>query len=313
MRTQLVLPNSLSLRLFATGWAALAVSSLAHGTPVYLSPTSLFSSGQYARDNLERRTVETLTQRWLRLRTVGGRIGWAPEDMLIAHESKVFALKDDLPLRSAPLPFADVTATLRAGTVLKRIGEGALRWGRVPTDGRRVGHRWSRADAPSDFWWPMTDGFGDDEGRAPRAGAERLTTEALFKRKIFDAATSPARANLQFVSAGGLFRTVDGQTWRRIPELKNANFPLSIAKSGAIFAGPYASDDDGETFQQFVKWDALVDAIKFARKVDPERLKILEARPLDRTGERLRLHVDIGRGAPVAVLTEDRGTTWVAD
>jgi hypothetical protein len=215
--------------------------------------------------------------------------------------------RDEMPLRAAPLPFAEVVISLAAGTRLTRVASAELRWGMASMRGIADGSR----DGMSEAWWPMAEGFSEDGKKAGPPAGKRLTTAELFKRKIFDVATSASVPGLQFVSAQGVFRTTDGKSWARVAALKDGNFPLAVARSGAVFAGPYASFDHGETFQQFVKWDALIDALKATYEIDPARLQVLDIRALDPMGERLRLALEIGVGQPAVALTNDQGLTWL--
>ena len=317
-------PKAYFVRFCFLAIAATAGSPTARATPVYLAPSSLYPSGHYAREFLVSRTAFERTQAWLRVRAPSGAIGWAPEDHLVTKDtnksagvfSPGFALKRDdvistrdaLPLRSAPLPFADIVAYVDWGAKLKRIASAELKWGKAAF--RPSGE--SRWDGPVEVWWPMAKGFGEDGAKAARLQAETLTTVELFKRKLYDLAVSPTRPESQIASAEGVFRSVDGKLWRRVAEFKNGNFPVAIARSGAIFVGPYASDDDGESFHQFVKWDALMAALKRAFDAGPESVQVVDVRPLDRDGQRLRLKLALGFGEPVIALTADRGLTWEA-
>jgi hypothetical protein len=141
---------------------------------------------------------------------------------------------------------------------------------------------------------------------------EKLTTSALFSRKIFDMASSPAIPSLKFASAQGVFRTVDGQEWVKIPLFQDKNYPISIASGGAIFIGPYVSDDHGETFQQWIRWDSLVATLRTHRGRAASGLKILEIRPQDTSGKRVQLQLSLSDDEAVRVRTDDQGVSWRA-
>lgn len=305
-------------------------ANVAHAAPaqqkrsvaVYVSPTSPFPSGQFPREFLESRTIETRAQRWLRVRAANGKVGWVPEDSLITRYNQAsfgaFAPRWPLqpmegivarasqPLRSSPQPSAEIVATLPRGSSVQRVADTILRWGRAR--GKSLGHTWK--DSEKSVWWPMSE--STETGSIAKKSIELrpLSTAEVFKRKIFDLAASPTQPERQLASAKGVFRTVDGRMWERIPEFGELNYPVAYSRSGAAFVGPYVSNDGGKTFEQFVKWDALVDAIKTAFEVDPDRMKILETKPLDASGTRVRLNLEIGAGQIAVATTEDFGSTW---
>ena len=123
-------------------------------------------------------------------------------------------------------------------------------------------------------------------------------------------ATSPAIPALKFVSAQGVYRTNDGREWSRIATFANNNYPIAIAGAGAVFIGPYLSDDQGETFQQWIRWDILVSTLRHLNQHAPPSLQIAEIRPLDASGRRVLLKLNLGAGLPVSVVTDDQGVSW---
>ena len=234
---------------------------------------------------------------WIQLRMPSGLMGFVRRaDVVLANDlgaegaRPLFDLTD---LRSAPLPFADVVKPLRLAAKLKIIGHRSLRWGRSPL--KDLG----------EIWWPMAD---ESDESSPNANRERLTTNQLFKRKIFDMAASPAIPALKFVSAEGVFRTNDGREWTRIPLFENKNYPIAIAGDGQIFIGPYMSDDHGETFQQWIRWDRLV--AKLRHVPSSGGLRILEVKPIDAAGLKVVVKLDVGLSDPVHVQTTDQGQSW---
>ena len=197
------------------------------------------------------------------------------------------------PLRSAPLPYADLVQSLSSGNRLEIIQTETLRWGfaRIPSIG--------------EIWWPMSE-EREDLGPTP----EKLATSQLFRRKIFDMASSPSIPKLKFVSAQGLFRTIDGTEWTKIPVFQDKNYPIAVAGGGSVFVGPYISDDHGETFEQWIRWDTLVATLRGRQRLAPRGLQILDIRPKDPAGRRVALKLDVGWEEPVRVVTDDQGRSW---
>lgn len=200
------------------------------------------------------------------------------------------------PLRSAPLPYANLERNLPLASDLKITGSDVLRWGMA------------RVTDIGEIWWPMADGLIDEEKDG--AHPELISSDELFRRKIFDMASSPAIPSLKFVSAQGVYRTLDGHQWTKLATFENKNYPIAIAGLGSIFVGPYISDDHGETFQQWIRWDSLVAVLRRNSKVTPQNLQIQEIKPEDPTGRRVILKLAIGKDATVRLLTEDQGLSW---
>jgi hypothetical protein len=209
-------------------------------------------------------------------------------------DERVRVLFDLAPLRSAPLPFADVVRTIGPESDLKVIANTTLRWGqaRVPEMG--------------EMWWPITEEA--DERSA--GGREKISSRDLFKRRIFDMASSPAVPSLKFASARGVFRTVDGKEWTKIPIFKDANYPIAVAGGGSVFVGPYVSDDHGETFQQWIRWDSLVATLRRQAKASASGLQILAIKPQDASGRSTILSLNAGLAKPVQLITDDQGVSW---
>ncbi len=209
------------------------------------------------------------------------------------------------PLRASPLPYADLIRSLPFSSTLTLLTSSTLRWGLAST--REQG----------DVWWPMTDEQAAAKEvalfeRTERTSdvLEKIGTAALFSRKIYDMATSHSIPSLKFASADGIFRTIDGATWTKIPLFRDQNYPIAVSKSGSIFIGPYVSDDHGETFQQWIRWDSLISSLSIKHDVSAQNLKILEIRPEDSLGHKVTLRLNVGLDEPIRVATEDQGISW---
>ena len=207
----------------------------------------------------------------------------------------VMVVRDEVDLRSAPLPYADFVRSLQAGRRAKLIDARSLRWGLTALP--EIG----------EAWWPIASDFDDEK---PVTTGDRFDTQDVFRRKIFDMASSPAIPSLKFVSAQGLFRTTDGSTWTRVPLFDDKNYPISIAGGGSVFVGPYVSDDHGETFEQWIRWDSLLATLRRFSRLPPGALQILEIKPQDTNGRRVIVKLNVGLKKPVHVFTEDQGLTW---
>jgi SH3-like domain-containing protein len=227
---------------------------------------------------------------------------WTAGDL---GENGVRAAVSLAPLRKEPLPYADLIRSLSYSATLTAVKSSVLKWGLAST--REQG----------EVWWPMTDSVdmrGEvaslEQMKPTSEATEKISTEKLFQRKMYDMATSRAIPTLKFASADGIFRTTDGASWTRIPLFRDQNYPIAVAKNGSIFIGPYVSYDHGETFQQWIKWDSLVSSLEARADVSAQNLKIVEIKPEDAQGHRVTLRLNVGRDTPVRVATDDQGTSW---
>lgn len=238
---------------------------------------------------------------FLKVRTPEGVVGFTPKANCLT--AKTLTAKDALfirsgtILRSAPTPdSAEIRRSERFAR--HKVAETAtLKWGRVEVPGK------------GSVWWPV------DEGSKVSLKTEwekYSASDVFLKRKIFDLAASPAVPNLRFASANGIFRTLNDKQWEKIPRFAEQNHPIAVAKSGRLFVGALYSDDHGETFHSFVRFDQLVSSLKSRWKINPRRFKFLEVKPVSENGSELIMKIDIGLKKPVQAITRDHGNSWAA-
>ncbi len=61
----------------------LAFSLSSGAVPVYLSPSSLFSSGSFPREVLERKTSDIRLEAWYKVKTADNKVGWLPSNHVL--------------------------------------------------------------------------------------------------------------------------------------------------------------------------------------------------------------------------------------
>lgn len=258
-----------------------AIDRLAAFTPISILKSVANSHGQWLEIQHETGTV------WIERKNV-----WLPQDL---KGGSARALQPGLELRSSPLPHADLVKRLVGTEVIKIIGSKYLRWGKVNVPE----HGW--------LWWPISDDRLDGPNAIPPL---RLTTQDLVGQNIFDMASSQSVPGLRFASANGIFKSRDGVMWSMIPKFENRNYPIAVAKSGSVFVGPYVSNDHGESFEQWIRWDRLIEALKRNTRAAPVRMRISALHTLDADGKSIQLTLDVGRTKPIQIETHDRGITW---
>lgn len=238
---------------------------------------------------------------FLQVRTGNGLVGFVPRANGLTAKNlsakEVIFTRSGIILRSAPTPDS---AEIRRSEKLRRhriIETSTIKWGRVEVKGK------------GSVWWPL-----DESSKvATKTEWQKFSASDIFlKRKIFDLAASQTVPNLRFASANGIFRTLNDKQWEKIPQFGNQNHPIAVAKSGRLFVGFWYSDDHGETFHTYVRFDKLVSSLKSRWKMNPRRFKFLEVKPVSTNGSHLIVKVDIGLKKPVQAITRDQGTTWSA-
>lgn len=208
-----------------------------------------------------------------------------------------------LELRSSPYPNADVVKRLSMAERLKVLTTKYLRWGhvRIPEHGY--------------LWWPISDDIVDQPGFLPPM---KISTGDLLSRGLYDMVAGDRDTGLRFASARGVFRSRDGREWSKIPKFEDKNYPLATTSNGWIFVGPYLSRDQGANFDQWIRWDILVETVKRSTGSMLSRVRIsnIIARANSGDGDRpgagdeIQIELDMGRSQPLQLITEDLGRTW---
>lgn len=211
-----------------------------------------------------------------------------------------------LELRSSPYPNSDVVKRLAMSEKLKVLTTKYLRWGhvRIPEHGY--------------LWWPISDDVVDQPGFLPPM---KISTGDLLTRGLYDMVAGDRDTGLRYASARGVFRTRDGREWSKIPKFEDKNYPLATTSNGWIFVGPYLSRDQGANFDQWIRWDILVETVKRTTGSSLSRVRIsnIIARVRDKNSDKtsdtngsdeIQIELDLGRSQPLQLITEDLGRSW---
>jgi hypothetical protein len=220
-------------------------------------------------------------------------------------------------LRSAPWPSANIVTELNMGSKLEILDAKQLRWSQTKIKG--LGAVWWPIDPDSNSSSNLGSYSGGDfhQNQSQLQNAPRIFTEELNSRPIFDTAKSPLIPQLQFASAQGVFRTNNGKEWLKLPLFKEENHSIAITHDGTIFIGPYLSNDQGATFQNWIRWDNLLASLATPRARQNrslQMLRILEIIPEDSIGNQVTLLLQLGakEAGPqkIRMTTSDQGATW---
>lgn len=126
---------------------------------------------------------------------------------------------------------------------------------------KMLADRWavSRLKEHGEVWWKRES--LSLASQDPSSANEKIKTEALLKREIFSMAFTDSQKVQGIVSAKGIYRTEDGETWQRLESFGNNDYPVAVHKDGVWFVGSYRSMDYGKTFEPFIRWDKVADAL----------------------------------------------------
>lgn len=118
-----------------------------------------------------------------------------------------------------------------------------------------------------------------------------LSSESMLQRQILSAAFHPKNPQVGLISAEGIFLTQDGFVWERLPSFEKSDYPVAINSAGELFVGPFRSQDQGKTFQPYLKWDSISAFNPPGNRHHPI-LRLMKIEPLD--GSRVRLSLNNG-------------------
>lgn len=151
-------------------------------------------------------------------------------------------------------------------------------------------HVWgiSRLDGHGEVWWQKSDLIFDEKP----SDASTITTDELMKKEIYSIAFEGKNSLRGLVSAEGVYRTEDGLTWTLIPQFSKGNYPVSIHPRGAWFIGSYQSNNKGQSFEPFIRWEQVAEAIEDAYHRNPKILKITQIESLP--DSKIQIFIDTG-------------------
>lgn len=147
----------------------------------------------------------------------------------------------------------------------------------------------SRVDGHGEVWWKKTDLLAE-VSRAPSQNT--LTTDELMKRELYSIAFENKNSLRGLVSSEGIYRTEDGATWTLIPQFGKQNYPVSIHPNGTWFVGSFKSTNRGKSFEPFIRWEQIAQAIESTYHKNPKIMRLTQIEALENS--RIQIYVDTG-------------------
>lgn len=122
-----------------------------------------------------------------------------------------------------------------------------------------------------EVWWKKSY-----QEEAIMASNTILKTEEILRRKIYSMAFYPESKIKGLISAEGVFKTTDGESWKKIDFFKEENWPVAISKNKTWIVGQYKSTNEGESFEPFIRWDQLSKMVEDTYSLTPKFMKLLK-------------------------------------
>ncbi len=146
----------------------------------------------------------------------------------------------------------------------------------------------SKIDGHGEVWWKKKNLLFENEPKVKNT----ISTDDLMKREIYSIAFENKNSIRGLVSSEGVFRTEDGLTWTEIPLFEKQNLPVSIHPNGTWFVGSYKSTNQGKSFEPFIRWDNIAQAIESAYHRNPKILRLTQIEALP--NQQVQILVDTG-------------------
>ncbi len=146
----------------------------------------------------------------------------------------------------------------------------------------------SKLEGHGNVWWKKSNLLIEDETKS----ATTITTDELMKREIYSIAFESKDSLRGIVSSEGVYRTENGLTWTLIPLFGTQNYPVNIHPNGNWFVGSYKSTNEGKSFDPFIRWDQIAQAIEGALHRNPKVLRLTQIEALPNS--QVQIYVDTG-------------------
>lgn len=166
-------------------------------------------------------------------------------------------------------------------------------------------HVWalSKLEGHGEVWWKKSNLLIEDDVKS----TTQISTDELMKREIYSIAFENKDSLRGIVSSEGVYRTEDGLTWTQIPQFGKQNYPVNIHPNGTWFVGSYKSSNSGKSFDPFIRWDLIAQAIESSLHRNTKILRLTQIDTLPNS--QVQIHVDTGT-SKVKLRSSLQGVSW---
>jgi hypothetical protein len=161
----------------------------------------------------------------------------------------------------------------------------------------------SKMDGHGEVWWKRSTVVINEA--PPKLNT--VTTEELLKREIYSIAFENKNSVRGIVSAEGIYTTEDGLNWTEIPQFGKQNYPVYIHPNGTWFVGSYKSANNGKSYEPFIRWDQIAEAIESTLHRNPKLLRLTQISALP--NQQVMIYVDTG-SSKVKLKSSLLGSAW---
>ncbi len=114
-------------------------------------------------------------------------------------------------------------------------------------------------------WWK--------DKESPLVQSETFTREELLKRKVYSYAVEN-KTGQGLISAQGIYKSVDGKIWKKVPEFKDEDHPVFLSSNKDWFIGNYRIKPSTNELEPYLRWDLVVQKYLRAHESAPRSFRL---------------------------------------
>ena len=148
----------------------------------------------------------------------------------------------------------------------------------------------SQVEGHGQVWWKNTS-----EEKKPALASSVIRAEDLLQKDLFSMAFMNSKKMKGLVSARGIYRTENGQTWEKIEQFGSDDLPVAIHPQGIWYFGSFPSYNEGKTFEPLIRWDLVTATITEQLNRPPLHLRILKIEALNNKNVKVLFETGVKR------------------